>query len=164
MNLYLCGFQGVGKTHFGKLVAASLQRHFFDVDEELLVDSHFKTPREQYLSIGEIQFRTLEEEVIEKLTKKTASVIALGGGSLISQKNQTAIVESEGMLIYLYRPLEELQKKIEANFPPFLQSQESVQEFLLKRHQTFSLLSHATIALHELTEEAITQRISHYGK
>jgi shikimate kinase len=44
-NIVLTGFMGTGKTTVGKLLAKTLNRHFFDTDEMIEQQMKYKFPK-----------------------------------------------------------------------------------------------------------------------
>ena len=103
-NLVLSGMAGAGKTTVGKLVAKALLREFYDVDEEIFSRTN-KTSAEFIKTLGEERFREIESEVIADLSKKSGIVIALGGGSVLSEKNIENLKQN-GVVGYLEREVE----------------------------------------------------------
>ena len=93
-NLYLIGFMGVGKSHFGRIVSDALNYQFFDTDhviennEETTISEIFKYQREDY-------FRKLERDLIESGLPSEASVVACGGG-LATQDGMMDTLKSKG--------------------------------------------------------------------
>lgn len=127
MNLILFGFKGCGKSHFGKLLAQKMHRHFIDTDD-LIVELFAKKtgqhtlPREIYVQLGSEHFRALEKEALESLKHVKNSVIALGGGAVLSLEN-VEFLQKLGCLVYLSTSAETLQKRIlKHQTPAFLDS------------------------------------------
>ena len=139
MNIYLCGFQGVGKTHHGKRLARTLFMPFHDVDEEILLLHPAPSIRALHQQIGEHEFRKIEEKIVETLSRKQNCLIALGGGSLESKASQDHVLKT-GKLYYLYKPLEQVRPK---SIPHYIQ--EPFETFFTRRHTIFSTLAHHTI-------------------
>ncbi|MDX1938248.1 MAG: shikimate kinase [Flavihumibacter sp.] len=81
IRIYLIGFMGSGKTHWGKRMAQALQVPFFDLDEVITVSSQ-KTITEIFSLHGEEYFRTLEKEALEAVTADHEQfIISCGGGT-----------------------------------------------------------------------------------
>lgn len=155
MNLILCGMPKSGKSMLGKKLGHQLEKNFFDLDD--LVEKRFKsktnqfqTCREIYLNHGEPYFRKLEEEALEALLdeKITHSIIALGGGALLSPKIQH-IVSSLGTLVYLKAPEKLLWQRIsEKEIPAPFQGEDPealFREQMALREATFTKLSQHTV-------------------
>jgi shikimate kinase len=81
MKIFLIGFMGSGKTHWGRLLSQKLGFPMFDLDEQ--VTSHTgKTIVELFAEEGEEKFRLLEKDMLHIITESHDSfVMACGGGS-----------------------------------------------------------------------------------
>ena len=91
---------GAGKSKIGPVLAAKLACPFYDLDKIIEQESG-RTISEIFQQDGESTFRKLESDIIERLaSEKVKSVIALGGGALVSLKNRL-IAESSGVVVYL---------------------------------------------------------------
>ncbi|HBI21446.1 MAG TPA: hypothetical protein DDY37_02480 [Legionella sp.] len=95
-HIILFGFKHVGKTRIGQALAKSLNMHFIDVDaelEKLHEKTHLKflSCRQIMQSYGESYYRDLESLALHLALQSASCVIALGGGTLSSQPNQTLI-------------------------------------------------------------------------
>jgi shikimate dehydrogenase len=105
-NLVLIGMPGSGKTTLGRLLADKLGRTLVDTDEEIV--RRAGTPiTEIFATRGESAFRDLESEVIRDLSETGGRVIATGGGAILREENVDAL-RSNGVLVYLDRPLGDL--------------------------------------------------------
>jgi len=102
------GPSAVGKTRFGKKLAAQLGFNFIDVDRRI-EDYYFMTTKSssENLSlaqiiekIGEDNFKELEEKVILNLTPASNSIIATGG-SVIYSAAAIKKLKSISQIIYL---------------------------------------------------------------
>jgi shikimate kinase / 3-dehydroquinate synthase len=89
--LVFVGFMGAGKTSAARTVAAELGAEALDSDREL--ERELGEPLEDYFDReGESMFRLREEEVVlGLLARDDARVIALGGGSLGSERVREAL-------------------------------------------------------------------------
>lgn len=125
MNIILYGYQGAGKTHFGSLLAKKLNLNFIDTDS--LVASLYETAtgkkisvREIFQSVGESSFRGMEQEAVHSLQNVTHSVIAAGGGIVLSRHNIDAL-QKLGPLVFLDVEKEILLKRMqEKEIPAFV--------------------------------------------
>jgi 3-dehydroquinate synthase len=87
MHLYLYGPPGSGKSTIGRILARRLDLPFIDLDE--FIESAAKQRvRDIFASEGEPGFRARERTALEQLAHGSASVIALGGGTLIAPENR----------------------------------------------------------------------------
>ena len=107
-NIVLVGMPGCGKSTVGKLLAERLGRPFFDSDAELTKKIG---PVPDFIKKhGEEAFRKHETEILAELGKKSACVIATGGGCVTRAENE-AFLRQNGLIIALHRSLELLPKK-----------------------------------------------------
>ena len=85
-NIVLIGFSGTGKTTIGRLLAERLGKVFLDIDSEIeqkcgkSVDDIFRLHGEKY-------FREQEQSIVHSLLQTQNSVIATGGGAVLSPEN-----------------------------------------------------------------------------
>jgi shikimate kinase len=99
MNIVLMGYRGCGKTTVGRIVAARLQRPFFDADA-IIRGRAGKTIREIVAAGGWESFRALERSAVEELAGQEGCVIALGGGAVLDQQNVKAL-KRNGFFLWL---------------------------------------------------------------
>jgi shikimate kinase len=88
---------GCGKSTIGPLLSSSLSLPFTDTDAEIEKENQL-TITELFKKDGELLFRTLETELLHKLT--TAQIVACGGGLPIFNNNMDYITKN-GRSIYL---------------------------------------------------------------
>lgn len=116
MNLILFGFKSCGKTTLGKMIAARLNRPFYDTDR--MVEALYYSQTGQQRSFkeifkheGEKAFRSLEAAAVQQLKNVQNAVIALGGGLILDPAN-AAILAKLGQLVYLRVSKETLKRRI----------------------------------------------------
>lgn len=81
MKIFLIGFMGCGKTHWGKLLSEKVELPFFDLDEKISEHEGKGIP-EIFARLGEEYFRMLEKEVLHMITESHDSfIMACGGGT-----------------------------------------------------------------------------------
>ena len=103
-NIYLTGFSGSGKTAVCDELARRLRVDGIDLDN-LIAEQSGKDLVSFFEEDGEQTFRFVEKSVLNELADKAksgekGSVIALGGGTLISPECQKLVAQS-GVLIWL---------------------------------------------------------------
>lgn len=106
MNIILVGMPGSGKSTVGKLIANITGREFFDSDD-IITQTEKCSPAEIIKNRGEETFRKIESEVIKELSKKSACVIATGGGAVIKEENRTAMRQNSNV-VFIERSINEL--------------------------------------------------------
>ena len=98
-HIVLIGFMGAGKSTVGRLVARQLDRPFLDVDA-LVERSDGRSVHSIFAEDGEQRFRELEAVALEALLTTPPSVVACGGGVVLSDSNR-AILKRLGTVVYL---------------------------------------------------------------
>jgi shikimate kinase len=97
--LVLVGMMGAGKTTVGRRLAARLNRHFLDSDEEIEKAAQMTIP-EIFEQRGEPEFRAGETRVIARVLKDEGIVLATGGGAFVNDETR-ALVKGEAISIWL---------------------------------------------------------------
>jgi shikimate kinase/3-dehydroquinate synthase len=87
-HLALVGFMGAGKTTIGRVTAERTGRPFVDTDAEI---ERRHGPISELFEHGEAEFRLLEEQVVAEALAGPPSVIALGGGAVLSETTRSRL-------------------------------------------------------------------------
>jgi len=96
-NIVLIGMPGCGKSSVGRLLAAELNRDFFDADTEFeRVTGIF--PGTYITTYGEAEFRKKEQEILSELCKKSACVISTGGGCVTVPSNYPILHQNSSIV------------------------------------------------------------------
>lgn len=98
-HLFVIGFMGSGKSSVGRLLAADLDVPFIDLDESIVTSAGLSIA-EIFESQGEETFRQLETEALLSLQDASPSVVACGGGVVLSPANRAAL-KRMGKVLYL---------------------------------------------------------------
>jgi shikimate kinase len=107
---YLTGFMASGKSTIGPILANSLGWTFFDLDKEIVKKEGMKIT-EIFNLKGEDYFRKLEYDLLKSISKNNNVIIALGGGTVVSESN-FEIINSSGIMIYLRSSPETAYKRL----------------------------------------------------
>ncbi len=105
-NIVLIGMPGSGKSTVGKILAESMGRQFFDVDDEI-VSQYGMEITDIFKKHGEAYFRDLETQITKKLSTISGVVISCGGGTVLREANVDAL-KRNGVIFFIDRPLEQL--------------------------------------------------------
>ncbi|MEO6720030.1 MAG: shikimate kinase [Ferruginibacter sp.] len=110
-NVFLVGFMGSGKTHWGRIWAANTRRSFIDLDEVIektagkLIADIFETKGEDY-------FRKIEANALRTCATVSNTIIACGGGTPCFYDNMKWMNE-HGITVYLSCTPMEVLKRVE---------------------------------------------------
>lgn len=110
MNIFLIGFMGSGKTHWGRIWAKKNDLHFFDLDEE--VEKSFKMSVDEiFQKEGEEKFRELERFHLKKFATKKNFILSCGGGTPCFNDN-IEWMNANGNVVYLRASPEAILKNV----------------------------------------------------
>ena len=102
MNIVLLGYRGSGKTSIGKQLANELWKDFVDLDDATRKRFGNQSIAEIWAEQGEQAFRQAEAEAAAQLLAKDDQVIALGGGTVITEAGRAAVAAADNATrIYL---------------------------------------------------------------
>ncbi len=109
-RFYITGFMTSGKSTIGPILANVLGWDFFDLDKSIETE-YGKTIVEIFNEFGEEKFREIENKFLERYSKLDKVIIALGGGTIASEKN-IKLMKETGKIIYLRATPEMIYKRI----------------------------------------------------
>jgi shikimate kinase len=115
--LVLVGPMGVGKTTIGKKLAKALELPFVDTDA-IITSEHGKIS-EIFEVQGETKFRELEEEVVFGQLAHS-SVIATGGGAVLSEHTRAALASA--FVVYLATDGRHMASRLQNGDRPLLKN------------------------------------------
>lgn len=111
LNIIAVGMPGSGKTTIMRRYAYELGLKFIDTDEETEKLMGEKIP--DVLAepgLGEDYFKAMEHIAVKEACKSRGAVIATGGSTALNPMNRD-LMRSNGIVIYVRRPLELLDKR-----------------------------------------------------
>ena len=110
-RIFLIGFMGSGKTHWGRLLAEKLTIPFFDLDE-LIVKTEQKTIPEIFNGEGEEYFRYKEKEILEQVVSDHESFVISCGGGTPCFFNNIDFMKKKGEVVWLNTNLDVLVQRL----------------------------------------------------
>ncbi len=111
MKIFLIGFMGSGKTHWGRLLSEKLGIPFFDLDEEI-VGQAGKPITEIFATAGEEQFRVMESDILHQLSESNDRFIMACGGGTPCYFNNIDYMNQAGTSVWINTPLETLFSRL----------------------------------------------------
>lgn len=99
MRIYLIGFMGSGKTHWGRIWSATYQVPFYDLDE-LITEAEGLSVEDIFEKKGEDYFRMKETMALHSTLGYEHAIIACGGGAACFNQN-IQWMNLHGITVYL---------------------------------------------------------------
>ena len=139
--IIIVGMMATGKSAIGRMLAKSLNRNFFDIDQNIEDRYHIKI-YEIFEKYGEEKFRDIEHEEIKKIDSKSNNIISTGGGAFTFKRNYS-ILNKIGLTIWLNTNQKTIIKRLKKNINnrPLLKDvdiETYVSSLLLKRIPLYS--------------------------
>lgn len=135
-NIVLIGMPSSGKSSIAKRLAAKLQKEFLDSDA--LIEEKIAMKIKDFLNKdNEKEFRDIETDVINEISKKNNLVISTGGGVIKRKENMDAL-RKNSVVIFIDRPLNLLQA---TNDRPLSSNRSDLQKLYLERYELYEKYS-----------------------
>lgn len=134
---------GAGKTSVGKILAQSLGWKFHDLDQ-IIESREQRSIAAIFDEVGETGFREIETAALMQLLEQSrmdpGSIVALGGGAFVQQKNRDALKHAGATTVLLTAPLEELRRRCQnADVRPLARDQNKFEQLFASRREAYSL-------------------------
>jgi shikimate kinase/3-dehydroquinate synthase len=133
-HLALAGFMGAGKTTVGTKVAELTHRPFVDLDAEIEA-RHGPIP--ELFERGEPEFRRLEENVLAEALAGPDSVVALGGGAVLSRLNRERLKE-RAFTVHLEVDVEDAWERVRGSNRPLARSEGEFRRLFESRRTAYA--------------------------
>ena len=111
MKIFLIGFMGSGKTHWGQELSQKLGLPFFDLDQQI-EEKEGKSITTIFAEQGEEYFRLLEKEVLYLLTESHDSFVMATGGGTPCFFNNIEYMKKSGTVVWLNSSLDALYERL----------------------------------------------------
>lgn len=164
-RIVLIGPPGAGKSTVGGLLARELGIEFTDTDQEIEKLTGKKIA-EIFVEDGESYFRSIEEEVVLRSLTEKRGVIALGGGSVMSESVEKEIGGMKGAddceVLFLDVTIAHAAPRVGFNKErPLLliNPRASWQELMNKRRPVYARLASRIVDTNEATPDQVVANI-----
>ena len=160
LPIVITGFMCSGKSSVAATVAAGLSAPLIDLDQ-VVFELTGRSPGQIIADSGEATFRLAETEALASvLARDSHVVIALGGGTWISQSNRDFIEGTRAVTFWLDAPFEICWKRIQGSVEdrPLARSEDETRELFKSRRRHYALAQHR-IEVGDKTVEDIAARI-----
>lgn len=144
-GIYLVGFMASGKTTIGRMLAHELGWSFADLDEDIEA-AQGRAIADIFDSDGEEDFRRIEQAAIQKRVNEVVRgkpmVVALGGGAFAQESNH-ALLEDNGVTIWLDCPLSKVCDRVDGtHHRPLARDAGKFQQLYEDRRATYQKADH----------------------
>lgn len=167
MRVFLIGFMGSGKSHWGRILQDALKINFYDLDS-VIEKKENQTIAEIFESKGEEYFRRLEHETLDAMIQEHPDMIlSCGGGTPCFFKN-IDLMKKSGTVVWLNPAVEALVKRLvkEKDKRPLLKevSDEALHSFILKKmndRRIYYEQAHVHVEEDKATPASLIEQIVH---
>ena len=112
-SVFLIGYRGSGKTTVSRELARRLGFECIDADDEIELRAG-KSITEIFADDGEAAFREIESNVVADLCRLRRTVVALGGGAIMSEVNRTEL-RLAGTVVWLVANVATIAERVAAD-------------------------------------------------
>lgn len=160
-KLYLVGFMGAGKTTLAKALGRRLDWRVEDLDE--LVEARERcTVADLFARRGEPYFRGVERDVLRRLLPDRHVVVATGGGTYADADNR-ALINDNGLSVWLDLPLELALARVPADGRRPLAADRAQFEALYHQRRLAYQLAHLRLDASSPVEELVERVLDWLG-
>ena len=167
IKIFLVGFMGCGKSHWGKILSRKLNVPFFDLDDKI-AEHDGKTIPEIFESDGEEQFRFLEKDVLHLLTESHENFVMATGGGTPCFFNNIDYMKRQGTVVWINCSTDCLYQRLvkEKDKRPLIANIANVdlKTYIIKKYSSRKIFyQQATVILPEevITIEDLVNKIFH---
>jgi len=111
MKIFLIGFMGSGKTHWGNKLAEEFRLPFFDLDT-VITSTEQKNISQIFAEYGEEFFRYKEKETLEEIVNDHDQFILSCGGGTPCFFNNIEFMKNNGTVIWLNTSTDILRERL----------------------------------------------------
>ena len=167
MKIFLIGFMGCGKTHWGKILSQKLNVPFFDLDEKI-VEHQGRSIGEIFELEGEEHFRLLEKDVLHLLSESHENFVMATGGGTPCFFNNIDYLKKQGTVVWINCSTDCLYNRLvkEKDKRPLIRKipNEELKSYIIKKYSSRKIFyQQATVILPEevITIENLVDKIFH---
>jgi shikimate kinase len=167
MKIFMIGFMGCGKTHWGRQLGEKLGVPFFDLDEKV-AEHEGRSLGEIFATDGEEYFRLLEKDVLHLLTESHESFVMATGGGTPCFYNTIDYLKRKGTVVWINCSTDCLYQRLkkEKEQRPLIShiADEDLKSYIIKKYSSRKIFyQQATVILPEevITLENLVSKIFH---
>jgi shikimate kinase len=164
MLIFLVGFMGSGKTHWGKRWSEAYQITFIDLDDAIEA-AEGKTIPDIFAIHGEAYFRDIETKTLREFSQQKNIIIACGGGTPCFHNNMQWMNEN-GTTVYITSPADVIMKRVmvQQDKRPLLRDMNPIEllayiEQTIKNREPYYTQAKITLVENDITDETFQTEI-----
>ena len=156
-KIYLVGFMACGKSTLSRALAAHLTWRAEDIDD-LIEARERRTIADIFTAQGEPYFRGVEREMLHLVQPMRHVVVATGGGTFADPDNR-ALINLDGLSIWIDVPLDDLIPRIPLDGRrPLAASRADLERLYAARVDTYKL-AHVRVAPGRAPVDAVVEHL-----
>ena len=166
MRVFLIGFMGSGKSHWGRLLSSHTSWSYLDLDTLIEKEAGMSIPA-IFSEKGEEHFRLLERDLLSDTIEKHPNLILSCGGGTPCFYNNIDLMKSKGKVLWLNTALPVLVERLkkEKQTRPLIKevSDEELTHFIFKKmndRRIYYEQAHLTIREDEADLNTLLQAIN----
>lgn len=166
MRVFLIGFMGSGKSHWGRILSSQTSWTYLDLDA-LIEKEAGKSIPDIFAENGEEHFRMLERDVLASTIEKYPNLILSCGGGTPCFYNNIELMKQKGRVLWLNTALPVLVERLkkEKQHRPLIKdvSDEELTQFIFKKmndRRIYYEQAHLTIREDEADLNTLMQAIN----
>lgn len=136
MKIFLIGFMGSGKTHWGIQLSEKLNIPFFDLDDKITQFAS-KAINDIFAEEGEEFFRQTEKDVLHMITDNHDTFVMATGGGTPCYFNNIDFMNRHGTTVWISAPIDTLFERLikERSSRPLLKnlSDQQLKTYIIKK-------------------------------
>lgn len=136
-RIFLVGFMGSGKTHWGRQLGQKMRFPFYDLDEQIEAKEEKPVAR-IFAESGEEHFRQLEQDVLHMITESHDNFVMATGGGTPCFYNNIGYMKNSGLVVWLDCAVDCMYQRLikERDKRPLLKgfSEDQLMAYLLKKN------------------------------
>ena len=101
-RIVIIGMPCSGKSSIGRMIAAHYGLDFYDLDTEIEQTAGMSI-EQIFRTLGEGEFRRIETEVTDRMSKTNNAVLATGGGIVTKPANMALLKQPDSFIVYIHR-------------------------------------------------------------
>lgn len=111
MRIFLIGFMGCGKTHWGRLLSEKLTLPFFDLDSKV-EEQDGRSVSQIFHEDSEERFRMLEKEMLHLLTESHDQFVMACGGGTPCFFNNIDYMKQKGVVVWINAAVDTIHQRL----------------------------------------------------